>query len=751
MEEIIDYSNPLLEKNLIVTFGDKFYPMQPLLIDILLKRAHVFRLTSEESLMEAKRLMDNVDRFEFIKDEYSSVGGYFDPDRRKVSINMNLAKTYKTFYRTLTHELFHVLSTHIKYYDSELNKEIIENCTKENLQKDIQRTLCSGILEDPPREDSYKVGIMEAFNEAATSLIVNDSRDVYTSKHKAYHTITFIPHLLSAAIGTSDRELIYASTQSADKLNEVAISKLSETQDKERAKVIMGSLSTTVEYLHDFLIGNKPQVSFSKVIEYKKSILEATICNTYLMAQLQINKDNRQISSDFLNELIVRYNKMDRVALTAVRQNFFLNYNKFEQIKGCKKEMMNEIFGVYVINELKDKITDNEILEKYTKCAKEGKIYELSNELKEKFNIDLQGNLQNKFQEYIASEKWKNCEYYRILEKEDINDHKKWNQEKDDKLVKDIYENRTNGIKKRSIKKFIKGFFSNDYTFKEVMGLALGSDYNIKISFSNNKMLEELENKYNFSPEIAEDLMQYIEENNMFLKETVNKEQVISQGKTDDRENLVQVFSEYYRGFTSLISYKNSFISDDLKMEDILSSQCGLERIQDYKKSAVKKYIREGMIEKDRTNDFNELVKDDEEFVQSQIKQLYVLSKMKNKGIYTPSEEDIINAKEGTLFEIEGKIDFESYFNEDEFQKAVKKHKKDTDRLIKFDLKKVSHFFRKKIKGEDVLLLEASNPTLSNNKRTSFIESLRVEESEQQEHVQSNHNMQREKDDDIQK
>lgn len=574
----IDYSNSLLEKNLTAMLGDKFYPMQPLLIDILLKRAYVFKLTNEESFMEAKRLMDNVDRFEFIKDEYSSVGGCFYPDRRKVTINMDLAKTYKAFYRTLTHELFHVLSTHIKYYDSEMNKEVIENCTKENLQKDAQKTLCSGILEDPPRDDSYKVGIMEAFNETATSLIVNDSRDVYTSKHKAYHSITFIPHLLSAAIGTSDRELIYAGIQSAYKLNEIVTSRLREKQDIERAKIITGSLSTTVEYLHDFLIGNKPQASFSKVTEYKKSILEATICNTYLMAQLQVNKDNREISSDFLNELIVRYNKMDKVALTAVRQNFFLNYDKFEQIKGCKNEMMNEIFGVYVIKELKGKITDNDILERYTKCAKEGKIYELSDELKAKFNIDLQGNLQNKFQEYIASEKWKDCEYYRKLEKEDINDNKKWNQEKDDKLAKDIYENPTNGIKKRSIKKIIKGFFSNDYTFKELMGLALGRNYNIRSSISNNKMLEELETKYNFSPEIAEDLMQYIEENNMILKETVNKEQVISQGKTDEREDLIQVFSEYYRGFTSLISYKNSFVSDELKMEDILSSQLRIRK-----------------------------------------------------------------------------------------------------------------------------------------------------------------------------
>ena len=340
--------------------------------------------------------------------------------------------------------------------------------------------------------------------------------------------------------------------------------------------------------------------------------------------------------------------------------------------------------------------------------------------------------MQNKFQEYIASEKWKDCEYFRRLEKEDLNDRKKWNQEKDDKFVKDIYENHTKGIKKRSIKKFIKGFFSNDYTFKEVMGLALGSNYNIRISFSNNKMLEELESKYNFSPEIAEDLMKFIEENNMILKETVNKEQVISQGKTDEREDLVQVFSEYYSGFTSLISYKNSFISDDLKMEDILSSQYGLERIQEYGKSTIKKYMRDGLISKDRMKDFTEECKEDDEFVQSQIKQLYVLSKMKKEGIYIPSEEDIFNAKDGALFETGGKIDFKSYFNEDEFKKAVKKHKKDTDRLFRFDLKKVSHFFRKKIKGDDVLLLEESNSTSSDDKRTSFIESLRVEESEHQ-------------------
>lgn len=141
--------------------------------------------------------------------------------------------------------------------------------------------------------------------------------------------------------------------------------------------------------------------------------------------------------------------------------------------------------------------------------------------------------------------------------------------------------------------------------------------------------------------------------------------------------------------------------------------------------------------------DFIEESKDDENFVHSQIKQLYVLSKMKSEGIYTPSEEDIFNAKEGTLFENASEIDFESYFNEDEFKKAVKKQKKDTDRLFRVNFKKVSQFFRKKIRGEDVLLLEENNSTTSDSKKTSFIESLRVEDSEQQEFKPSNNFEQR--------
>ena len=75
MSELIEYSNPNLERQIKKMFGNSYGALQPIIIDILLKRNKVFSLTEEQTVEETQRIMDNLEAF-VIKDEMPGRKGH---------------------------------------------------------------------------------------------------------------------------------------------------------------------------------------------------------------------------------------------------------------------------------------------------------------------------------------------------------------------------------------------------------------------------------------------------------------------------------------------------------------------------------------------------------------------------------------------------------------------------------------------------------------------------------------------------
>ena len=64
MSEIIEYSNPKLEEQIKNILGNSYGALQPIIVDTLLKRNIVFKLTDEQTVAETQRILDNLERFE---------------------------------------------------------------------------------------------------------------------------------------------------------------------------------------------------------------------------------------------------------------------------------------------------------------------------------------------------------------------------------------------------------------------------------------------------------------------------------------------------------------------------------------------------------------------------------------------------------------------------------------------------------------------------------------------------------------
>ena len=65
MKEDIDYSNKELEEKVRGVFGKAFGAIQPLIIDVLMRRSFTFKLSDEKTIEDARRVLDNLDKIEF--------------------------------------------------------------------------------------------------------------------------------------------------------------------------------------------------------------------------------------------------------------------------------------------------------------------------------------------------------------------------------------------------------------------------------------------------------------------------------------------------------------------------------------------------------------------------------------------------------------------------------------------------------------------------------------------------------------
>ena len=138
MEEYIDYSNSELEEKLKNVFGDTYGSLQPLIIDILLRRSYVFKISNEKTVQDAKRVLDNLDIVEFCHIHGYTLG-MANPSGKSIRVReqyYNETKQYvesnevfeDKFLATFVHELLHILSFHFETVDRKTGDIIIENC-----------------------------------------------------------------------------------------------------------------------------------------------------------------------------------------------------------------------------------------------------------------------------------------------------------------------------------------------------------------------------------------------------------------------------------------------------------------------------------------------------------------------------------------------------------------------------------------------------------------------------------------------
>ncbi len=312
---------------------------------------------------EAKKILINRDIFTKIEHE--------NPD-----------EIYVKLYEVLTHEVYHAIgmrgdgATGLKYqYGNQRNGK-----------------------------DYAGTALNETFNEAAASRAsfsktMKDFKN-YRAKTIAFPELTFVPNLLAASLGVSEKEIlkagIVAGEVSRQELGRLFREKFQNQEILCEAYEIFQEFEVNLGILFNNLY--KARTSSQ---DFNKNYIKKLYSSIYELASLQIANDTREITFNYIAELFYRYSKMDKI-----RQDSLGDFIIYGSIKSQDKEEI-----------LKNGMAHTNIL------------YE---QIKERYISAMQS--------YSIQDKNFKSDYEKYIFKEDYDNGKQWDNKPIEKVLKRIFE-----------------------------------------------------------------------------------------------------------------------------------------------------------------------------------------------------------------------------------------------------------------------------------------------------------------------
>ena len=245
--------------------------MKPLLVEVLLRRAKEFELTSQDIYQDMVSLCNNLNKIEIAKmpKGYESAAGVYMGQEKTIKIAPQYLKRalntgdYETLYEIFTHEVYHAL------------------CVDENGQDRLvsYNKYCN----------QYNATLREAIVEKAADRCVfsrnpNEKTAPYLHQNKfGYSDITFITDAIEATYGVTEKAFLKHAIMGRERLVEF-LSAVS-NEDKVETMDFLDRVEMNYTRLHSALYGKPPQ---------KGKVLETTITDTmssiYMICEDQIQK-----------------------------------------------------------------------------------------------------------------------------------------------------------------------------------------------------------------------------------------------------------------------------------------------------------------------------------------------------------------------------------------------------------------------------------------------------------------------------
>lgn len=301
---------------------------KPLLVDILLRRAHEFSLSPMEIEQDVQSLLNSLQSIEIRKmpkDDRNTIGLY-DYEKKKIILNVdfvrNALKNGKNeideLYVTLTHEVYHALSIDENGNDRLESKNSFTGKPNSNLLETIIETAANRTVLSRTEKDRYN----------------------FKKETNGYTEMTFVVPVLAATYGVSEKEFLKHAIFGRNKLIRFLSSKVKEPPFK------------TIEFL-DLMELNLGKIHNAIYLKRKKPITKKRRSKFISEAMFSIShicncKLEQRYASQVVNDSDAVYNFVE---------NAKYNHIRLHQIIDREMKNLDKEFGINtipLITELKE-------------------------------------------------------------------------------------------------------------------------------------------------------------------------------------------------------------------------------------------------------------------------------------------------------------------------------------------------------------------------------------------------------------
>ena len=258
----------------------------------------------------------------------------------KIIINKELLQRFspEELLEIFTHEVGHAITSRNKKDMGLHNRVSFRELMKRELNE-VRGKKSEEIIDGSALDEVF-------VENTATRLVYSGDANNFDVKGSSYTSISFVPSMLAAALGMSEKELLYAGNQSRDIFMQKILERFPEAkrvQAQEKMKTFELNLENMYECL--FQTGTKYGIP---------QMLGKTMNSIFDIANLHMASDTRNVSSEVMVELIYRNTRMrqisDRVIQKLVDEKI-LPHEKVEDTRSyfesSQKKISDLIFDKY--------------------------------------------------------------------------------------------------------------------------------------------------------------------------------------------------------------------------------------------------------------------------------------------------------------------------------------------------------------------------------------------------------------------
>lgn len=294
--------------------------------EVFQRRAYEYEFTESEIKAQVANFVDNVKTVALVPDSViEDDAGAYVPKDEAIYLNkdylIELERSGKS--------------------PEEIGEEILETFTHEIYHAIVDRDDDVGLSHYDYTTHTYTGNALdEIFTEVSADRAsisrTSKEAEMYRAETTGYSDITFVVNMLSAGLGTTEKEILKAGIQDRDHLRRLFYSKFDSVSNAQFAEFEMfDKLESSLDVVYN-CIYNSEEVDPSTNSQVLSTALASLYGSAYNLAIFQISNNRQEVDQEYVSSVAYRFYKMEKIM-----QDSLSNFRDKECISDEQVEYIN--------------------------------------------------------------------------------------------------------------------------------------------------------------------------------------------------------------------------------------------------------------------------------------------------------------------------------------------------------------------------------------------------------------------------